>query len=141
MPEQGIHVDHDPEPVFYCATCLSLNVKYEESIDSDCCGECGSTDIRESSFEEWERRYEKKYGRKYVEKSQDIRNSPIFKLSFSKLMKKVSDCPKWETIIREIYKHFPGGISKADSIVMFFDHLVRDNKLDSLRELLYKWKI
>ena len=65
----------------------------------------------------------------------------MFNLSLSKLMAKVADCPKWEYIIKQVYNHFPKGVSKADSIVMFFDRLIRDNKLDSLRLLLYKMKI
>jgi hypothetical protein len=55
-------------------------------------------------------------------------------------MHKVSDSPKWEYIIKEIYGHLPKGMSKADSIVVFFDRLVKDNKLDALRTLLYKMK-
>jgi hypothetical protein len=95
----------------------------------------------ESSIEIWEQKYQNKYGKKYTIKSDNPRNSPIFKLSLSKLMTKVSDYPKWESLIKEIYGHFPKGISKADSIVMFFDKLVRDNKLDSLRYLMYKMKL
>ena len=140
MSEQEKLNDYDSEPVYYCANCLSLSVKYEEFIDTDCCKDCGSTDIRQTSPENWEKMYERKYGRKYVEKSNDPRKSPIFKLPLSKLMAKVSDNPKWESIIKEIYNHFPKGIGKADSIVLFFDKLIKDNKLDSLRMLLYKMK-
>ena len=141
MSEQDRLNDYDSEPVCYCANCLSLNVKYEEAIDSDCCGKCGCTDIREALPQEWEKLYEKKYGKKFVEKSNDIRKSPIFQLSFSRLMAKVSDSPKWESIIKGIYGHLPKGCSKADSIVIFFDKLIKDNKLDALRTLLYKMKI
>ena len=141
MSEQNVINDYDSEPVYYCATCLSLNIKHEETIDSDCCGDCGNTTIQEATFEEWERKYQKKYGHKFAEKNDDIRNSPVFKMSFSKLMKKVADSPKWEQIIKEIYGYFPKGLSKADSIVVFFDKLIKDNKLDRLREILYKMKI
>ena len=141
MSEQEKLNEYDAEPIFYCATCLSLKVKHEEAIDSDCCGECGSTNIAESTVEEWEKKYEKKYGHKYTEKTNDIRKSPIFQLSFSKLMAKVSDYPKWENIVREIYNCFPRGLSKSDSIVLFFDKLIKDNKLDRLREILYRMKI
>lgn len=141
MPDQDRNIDYDSEPVVYCARCLSLKIKHEEALDIDCCGDCGSTDVIESSIEVWEKRYESKYGKKYAVKSEDPRNSPIFKLSIPKLMKKVSECSKWESIIKGVYNHFPKGVSKADSIVMFFDRLVRDNKLDDLRLLLYKMKI
>ena len=138
MPEQEKINDYDSEPVVYCANCLSLKIKHNEALDMDYC-DCGCTDIKECLPEEWEVLYEKKYGHKYLEKS-DIRKSPIFQLSFSKLMHKVSDSPKWEYIIKEIYGHLPKGMSKADSIVVFFDRLVKDNKLDALRTLLYKMK-
>ena len=138
MYEQDKLNDYDSEPVLYCATCLSLNIKHDESTDSDYC-QCGCTDIRECLPEEWEKKYENKYGHKYVEKSEgNIKNSPIFQLSFSKLMAKVSDSPKWESIIQQIYGRVPKGLSKADSIVVFFDKLIKDNKLDALRTLLYK---
>lgn len=141
MVEQVRPSDYDSEPWFYCAICLSPSIQHEDAIDSDCCKACGSTNIVESSFEEWERKYQKKYGKKYTEKSNDIKNSPIFQLSFSKLMKKVSDYPDWKGIISQIYNHFPKGLSKADSIVLFFDNLIKENKLDKLRELLYKMKL
>ena len=141
MSEQDRNNDYDSEPVVYCAKCLSLKIKHEDALDIDCCGNCGSTDIVESSIGIWEKKYEAKYGKKFTVKNNDPRNSPIFKLPINKLMTKVSDYPKWEKIIMGIYSHFPKGISKADSIVMFFDKLVKDNKLDSLRTLLYKMKI
>lgn len=141
MPEQEKHNDYDSEPVFYCAVCLSLKIKHEDAIDSDCCGECGSTNIAEATLDEWEKQYEKKYGHKYAEKTNDIRNSPYYKMPFNKLMEKVSNSPRWEAIIREIYSSVPKGVSKIDSIVLFFGKLVDDNKLDKLKELLYKWKI
>jgi hypothetical protein len=141
MSEQDRNNDYDSEPVVYCAKCLSLKIKHEDALDIDCCGNCGSTDVVESSIEIWEKKYEAKYGKKFTVKNDDPRNSPIFKLPINKLMAKVSDCPKWENIIKDIYSHFPKGISKADSIVMFFDKLMKDNKLESLRTLLYKMKI
>lgn len=129
--------DYDSEPVLYCANCLSLKIRHNDVIDMDYC-DCGCTDIRECLPEEWERKYEKKYGHKYVSQPKDVKKSPIWQLSFSALMTKVSKSPKWEYIIKEIYGALPKGLSKADSIVVFFDKLIKDNKLDSLRMLLYK---
>jgi hypothetical protein len=40
-----------------------------------------------------------------------------------------------------IFGAIPKGLSKADSIVVFFDKLERERKMDKLRELLYKMKI
>ena len=140
-PEQVRVDDYDSEPVAYCANCLSLKIKHEDALGIDFCKDCGGTDILESPFEVWEQKYERKYGHKFTVKSNDIKKSPIFQLPLSKLMRKVADCPKWKTIIESVYGHFPKGLSKADSIVVFFDKLVKDNKMDALRTLLYKMKI
>ena len=133
--------DYDSEPVVYCSKCLSLNIKHEDIIDSDCCMDCGCTDMEVATIDVWENKWEKKYGHKFAVKSDDPRKSPVFKMSIGKLIAKVSDYPKWESIVKEIYGFIPKGFSKADVIVMFFDKLIKDNKLDSLRMLLYKKKI
>ena len=130
--------DYDSEPVRYCARCYSLKVKYEEVLDSECCGECGSTDILEASVEEWECKYERRYGHKFTVKEDDPKKTFIFKLSLKELMRKVADSPKWKEIIKGIYPHFPGGYGKADSIVLFFDTLVRQNRLGELKLFLFK---
>lgn len=59
--------DHNfnEEPVFFCASCLSLAVR--EVNGRDFCDECGNTDIVTSTIEEWERLYEEKYGHKYIQ--------------------------------------------------------------------------
>ena len=62
-------------------------------------------------------------------------------MSISKLMHKVADSSKWEIIIRSLCNSFPKGLSKADSIVVFFDLLIKENRLDKLREYLYRMKI
>lgn len=139
MSEQNKPNDYDSEPVVYCANCLSLKIRYNETLDMDYC-DCGCTDIRQCLPEEWERLYEKKYGRKYIEKA-DLRKSPIFQLPLNKLMRKVSDSTKWEYIIKEMYGHLPKGMSKADSIIVFFDKVIKENKLDALRTLLYRMKL
>lgn len=48
----------DEEPVYYCASCHSLNIGYIEECASDgwdgsYCKNCGSTDIRECNIFEW----------------------------------------------------------------------------------------
>lgn len=57
--------NYNDEPVFYCSRCLSLKVKCEDGLDY--CDDCGCGDIGESSFEDWERMYVKRYGRKFIE--------------------------------------------------------------------------
>ena len=59
---------YNKEPVFYCKSCLSLKIRFIQSIqDSDYCDECGSTDIEQCSVKEWEEKYKKRYGHSYLE--------------------------------------------------------------------------
>lgn len=138
MEKQRQFENYDLEPVKYCGQCLSLKIQYEEIVDTECCGECGCTNIMEGPIEVWEKKYEEKYGHKFVSGTGDIRKSPLFKMSFTKLMHKVSESSKWKVIISSLYPHFPKGLGKTDSIILLFDKLVKDNKLDNLRMLLYK---
>ena len=56
----------DEDKVLYCPTCLSLSILGVEGIDICYCGKCGCTDIREIDFEEWDKLYQKKYGKKFL---------------------------------------------------------------------------
>lgn len=138
MSEHKKVEDYDLEPVLYCAKCYSLKIKYEESIDTECCMDCGCSDTQEASIEEWERLYEQRYGHKYTEKSNDIRKSPIFKLSLSKLKTKVFEHPKWKSIIQSLYPTLPKGIGKTDIVLWAFNKAIKDNRLDDLRISLIK---
>lgn len=133
---------YDDDPVKYCPRCLSLKIKYEDIQDLEYCGDCGCTDIVEASFDEWEKKYERRYGHKLVEKNTDPRKSFIFGLSIKELKHKMYESKEnWKTVIKTIYPTFPGGLSKIDSILLFFDHLIRDNKLDDFKILLTKTKL
>lgn len=130
--------DYDSEPVAYCSKCYSLKIRHEDALDTDCCADCGSTDIQESSVEEWERKYERRYGHKLTQKEENPEKTYFFTLTLKELMHKVSDSVEWKDIIRGVCPHFPEGYSKADSIVLFFDTLIRKNKLKDLRLFLFK---
>ena len=54
------------DKVLYCPTCLSLSILVVEGTDICYCGKCGCTDIREIDFEEWDKLYQKKYGKKFL---------------------------------------------------------------------------
>lgn len=45
--------DYNSIPVYYCKKCTSLLIKADE-IYGDYCRDCGSTDIGQTSIEEWE---------------------------------------------------------------------------------------
>lgn len=68
MEERLTKEDYNKEPVYYCKGCLSLKVKTVAAavLDLDYCDDCGSTDIEQSSIEEWDYMYEKRYGFKYL---------------------------------------------------------------------------
>ena len=61
--------EYNEEPVFYCKNCLSLKIKTVQ-VDSnlDYCDECGSTDIAQTSIEEWRDTYKNRYGTDFLNK-------------------------------------------------------------------------
>lgn len=61
---------YDTIPVYYCMDCLSLKVMNVAGMDDACfCDDCGGTDVRQSSIQEWEKLYEQKYGFKFLNNS------------------------------------------------------------------------
>ena len=130
--------DYDTEPVRYCSKCYSLKIRYDEASDIEYCADCGCSDMLESSIEDWERLYEQRFGHKYVVRSDNPKNSYIFKLPLSKLKSMLFESPIWRTFVKSLYPRFPMGLGKADSIILLFDKLVKDNRLDDLRLLLLK---
>lgn len=138
MPEQEPINDYNSEPVKYCSRCYSLKIKYEESIDTEYCDECGCSDIIEASIEEWEKLYERRYHHKYITDILNIRNTPIFKSTCKELKKLLFKLPSWKDVCRHLYFNFPKGLSKEDSILLLFDKLIKDNRIDDLKYLLVK---
>lgn len=138
MPTQEPLKDYDAEPVVYCARCYSLKIKYEEAIDTDCCMECGCSDIRSTTIDQWESLYENRYKHKYVVKSKDPKKDPIYRMPLDKLKIMVFEDPSWRNIIRKLYPGFPVGFSKSDSIILLFDKLIKDGRLDELKMILIK---
>lgn len=128
--------EYDSEPVRYCPRCFSLKIRYEDAIGSDCCMECGCSDIAETTIENWERMYEHRYGDTYVAHDKDIKGTPIFKCSIGELKDKVYESPNYRDIITKMYPSFPGGFSRIDSVLLFFDKLSKDNRIDELRIIL-----
>lgn len=57
--------EYNEEEVYYCLNCLSLRVV--NISDLDYCDKCGSIDIRHCNIKEWEEKYIKKYGHKYIQ--------------------------------------------------------------------------
>lgn len=131
--------DYDAEPVEYCAKCYSLRIIHDENTDTDCCSICGSTDIATTTIDRWERLYEGRYGHKFVEVSQDPRKSLYFKMPLSELKTKLYNSKYIWSILYSLYPFFPKGLSKSESIIVLFDKLSKDNKLDDLRYMMYDY--
>lgn len=128
--------DYDSEPVRYCPKCYSLKIRFEEAIGTECCMDCGCSDIEETTISDWERLYEQRYGHKFVQKDSNPRNHPIFRTTVRELKNLVYENPSYWKIIKRMYPKFPGGLGRADSVIMFFDKLSKDNRIDELRMLL-----
>lgn len=138
--QENKNINYDDEPVEYCSRCYSLKIVHEDSIDADCCMECGSTDISSASIDTWEKLYEKRYGRKFVERNNDPRTSIYFKLSESTLKTKLyQDKKLLKTVIYKLYPKFPEGLSREEEILVLFDRLCKDNRMDELRTILYEY--
>lgn len=57
-------------PVHYCRDCLSLKIlKVAGLEDASYCDECGSTDITETTIEDWNALYKAKHGFTYLNNS------------------------------------------------------------------------
>lgn len=63
--------EYEKEPVHYCASCLSLNVKELNDVKLDICGECGNTDIKMCSLERWNELYTDEYGKAFLTEDED----------------------------------------------------------------------
>lgn len=137
MSECTTDRNYDAEPVAYCKHCYSLKVKHEDSIDADCCMDCGSTEIGTTDIHSWERLYQERYGVKYVEKNRDPRDSVYFKMTIEALKTYLYHSGKLYPIAHGLYSRFPGGYNKEESVILLFDRLCKDNRIDDLRYMLY----
>ena len=131
--------DYDEEPVQYCAKCYSLRITHDDTTDSDICSVCGSTDIATTTIDRWEKLYENRYGHKFVNRSNDPRDSIYFKMSIAKLKTKLYYSKYLQPILYSLYPNFPQGLNKSESVIMLFDQLSKDNRIDELRYMLYDY--
>lgn len=129
--------EYDAEPVIYCAKCYSLGIVHDDVTDTDCCVDCGSTDTASTTIDRWERLYENRYGHKFLERSNDPRDSIYFKLSLANLKTRLYNSRYFMPILYSLYPNFPQGLSKSDSIILLFDQLSKDNRIDDLRYAMH----
>lgn len=132
--------NYNDEPVEYCSRCYSLKIRHEDSIDADVCAECGCTEIASTDIGTWEKLYEQRYKRKYVTCNHDPRASIYFKFPISTLKTKLyNDNRLLATVLHKLYPNFLRGLSKEDAIIVLFDKLSKDNRMDSLRMCFYNY--
>lgn len=136
MAHQEKLQEYDEEPIKYCTRCYSLKIGYEDAIDTEYCMECGCSDIAETSIYNWENMYENRYGHKFIKRDKDPKKSLIYKMPCSELKEMVSNSPDWKKIIFRMYPKFTGKYGRAETIMLFFDKLAKDNRIDELRILL-----
>lgn len=128
--------EYDEEPVKYCPRCYSLKIVYEDLIGSECCGDCGCSDIEEIDIHTWEKLYKNRYGHTFINTKKNIKNTPVFQYSISELKEYMFKCSSYMKIITELYPSFPKGLGKTDSLFLFFDKLIKDRKIDELKYLI-----
>lgn len=59
--------EYNKEPVYYCKDCLSLRIKTVPLVSGlDYCDSCSSTQIEQTTIEEWQRLYKERYGIDYL---------------------------------------------------------------------------
>lgn len=133
------NIDYDSEPVEYCLKCYSLKIKHEDSLDIDCCCNCGSTEIGKTDIATWEAMYQKRYGHKFVEKAKDAKNSIYFKMSIERLKTKLYHHKAMRAIIQSLYPDFPKCFNKAEMVILLFDKLSKDGRINDLRYLLFDY--
>ena len=77
---------------------------------------------------------------KFVERNNDPRTSIYFKLSESTLKTKLyQDKKLLRTVLHKLYPKFPEGLSREEEILVLFDRLCKDNRMDELRMILYEY--
>ena len=65
--EKSPKKEYNNIPVHYCKEGLSLKVMRGVGMEEACyCDNCGCTDIKQTSIEEWEQLYRKKHGFTYL---------------------------------------------------------------------------
>lgn len=59
--------EYNEDEVHYCDDCLSLKIKTIDEKISYCCN-CGGTDINHGNIFDWEKLYQNKYKKKFLNK-------------------------------------------------------------------------
>lgn len=124
---------YDDEPVVFCARCYSLKVIHDDFTDSDYCMDCGSTETAETDIHTWERLYSNRYGHSFVDRKGTVHGSIYFNMDIPSLKARLYKSRYLDNIIRMMYPGFPKGLTKTDKVLMLFDKLAKDGRMDEMR--------
>lgn len=128
---------YDNEPVVYCLRCYSLKIGHEDFTDVDFCMDCGSTETGETDIHTWERLYSGRYGHPFVNRKGSASGSIYFNMDIPSLKARLYKSEYLDTVIRRMYPGFPRGMTKTDKVLMFFDKLAKDGRMNEMRFNLY----
>lgn len=129
--------DYDLEPVKYCPRCYSLRIGSIEGVeDSEYCMKCGCSEIEETGIDDWEHKYEERYGHKFVKRNTCPERTLIYGKSLAELKQDLYNDSDRMSIIKTIYRDFPQYLTPADTVLLFFDKLCKDGRINDFRESL-----
>lgn len=131
--------EYNSEPVAYCPKCYSLQIGYIDGVEnSDYCMNCGCSETAVTSIGEWEELYRKRYGHSFVERKHNPELQRLNRMDMSELKQELFDNARCMSIIREMYPGFPKYLSRTDSVIMFFDKICKDRRIDELKDYLIR---
>ena len=58
--------EYNNEPMHFCKTCLSANIRELSSSNLFVCGECGNSKLDEAKVNDWIEMYTKEYGKPFL---------------------------------------------------------------------------
>lgn len=106
--------------------------------DMEYCMDCGCSDIKETSIEEWEQLYKTRYGHKFIQERGTPYRRYIYSLSTEQLKTELYRHKECKDIIYEMYPRFPKYLTRVDAVLLVFDTMIKNHETDKLRNLLIK---
>jgi hypothetical protein len=131
--------EYNSDPVYFCENCYSLYIKHDDFLDADYCAKCGCSNIVCTDIKDWEKLYENRYKRKLVTRAGDPNVIKVYGMTWKEIKQFICDSPKWESIVCRMYPHLRNRYGRADTLMMFFDLVTRQNRINELKDVLVKY--
>lgn len=138
MANKDKQKEYNDEPVIYCPKCYSLNIIEDSVIGISYCKECGCTDFKETTIEEWESMYRERYGHKLVTKSEDLTKSPIYNMSRHRLMNMLFEMEDSDIIIFKMFPLAPKEMSRKERIMWAFAKIDTQDTIHAIALIIIK---